>query len=536
MPYLAGDTFTMIRREKLFLYLRIFLFIVYFVNGVICIRWNWLVSDETDHLSYGLRMLKGQPQKIFPYDDASTMPISAINALPRAIEQSMKPGLVKNDGGVRDALNGRYMTLLVCMLIGVFIYKWSRELWGEEGGLLSLFLFVFCPNLIANSTVVGTDTFAALFTLTSAYYFYRFLRFSGWRAFVLFSINLGLALISKQSLMLLPLIYAIVALGVLLKRRRLFSGLKLNIARFFVLSVIVLLIINMAFLFNGTGKSLTAYQFRSEPFLNLQQVKFLNNAPLPLPAPFIEGLDLVRHMISLGSGHEKVSMKSYLFGSYFTGNDRWYYYSVVTIFKTPLSVLILLFAVIFAYIKRIRSHAAFISTGLPLFIAFFFFFFISFNNTSQHGLRHLMMIYPLFYVCIGQVMQWKFSRKKIATGILVLYSLATFYSYFPNLVPYTNELLWNKSKVYKVFASANIDYGQTWKCIDEYLKSHPGVRQATSTPATGRLLVNINDFVGLRDTNEFAWLRKFRPVTHVAHTHLLFEITGEDLRQAGLKQ
>jgi len=28
-------------------------------------------------------------------------------------------------------MHGRYMTLLVCLLIGIYIYKWSKELFGE---------------------------------------------------------------------------------------------------------------------------------------------------------------------------------------------------------------------------------------------------------------------------------------------------------------------------------------------------------------------------------------------------------------------
>src|SRR5436190_15666805 len=173
--------------NRLYTYLRILLFAVYFINGIIVINLNSVASDETDHMYYGIRMLKGRPQKINPYEDGSTMPVSALNALPRAAEQILHPGLNKTDGGMSDAIHGRYITLLICLLAGIFVYRWSNEMFGEKAGLFSLFLFVFCPNLQANIPLVGTDAYAMLFTLSSAYYFRKFVLYSGWQNFILFS-------------------------------------------------------------------------------------------------------------------------------------------------------------------------------------------------------------------------------------------------------------------------------------------------------------------------------------------------------------
>ena len=133
----------MLRKRGMHFYLVLVLFIFYLINGVFVIRMNSITSDEMDHWSYGKRILKMQSQKIYTYDDASAMPITALNALPRAVVQLINPGLQKTDGGVSDIMNGRYVTLLVCLLIGVYIYWWSKELFGEKAGLFSLFLFAF---------------------------------------------------------------------------------------------------------------------------------------------------------------------------------------------------------------------------------------------------------------------------------------------------------------------------------------------------------------------------------------------------------
>ena len=71
-------------RSHLFL---AFIILVYLVNGIIAIPTLSITADEGSHLSYGIRMLKGNPERIDPEKDNSKMPISVINALPRAVEQ-----------------------------------------------------------------------------------------------------------------------------------------------------------------------------------------------------------------------------------------------------------------------------------------------------------------------------------------------------------------------------------------------------------------------------------------------------------------
>ena len=525
----------MAESNRLYFYLRIFLFAVYFINGVIAINSNSVASDETDHLYYGQRMLKGQPQKVNPYEDGSTMPVSALNALPRAVEQLVHPNLKKTDGGTSDAINGRYITLLICVLAGIFIYRWSAESFGEKAGLFSLFLFVFCPNLQANIPLVGTDAYAMLFTLTSAYYFRKFILLSGSRYFILFSAHTGMAQVVKQSMFLLPIFFAVIALLVLLQRKSLVKRFKINFGRLLVFIVVVALIINIAFLFNGTGKSLSQYQFKSNTFLSIREWPVINKIPLPLPVPFLEGFDLVKNMLSMGSGNPEVSGRSYLFGNYFTGNSKWYYYSVVILFKTPLTVLVLLVAAVVVYFKKPLSKTTFFAVGFPLLLAFLFIIFISLNNTSQHGTRHLLMIYPLFYCCLGQVVNWKLFRTRTALPVVILYGLTTFYFYFPNLLSYTNELIWDKKNAYKILASTNIDHGQCGYSLKKYLNKHPLVRFPTNNPEPGEFIVGINNYLDLKSTGESAWLRNFEPFDHVSHCYLLFKVTETDLIQKRLK-
>src|ERR1700722_9240924 len=89
--------------------LLLLILLLYLLNGVFYLRAQSLTFDETSHLSYATRVLKGHPERIYQTDN-SKMPISIINLIPRIIAQLLNPGLKKTDYGVNDVYAGRYIT------------------------------------------------------------------------------------------------------------------------------------------------------------------------------------------------------------------------------------------------------------------------------------------------------------------------------------------------------------------------------------------------------------------------------------------
>ena len=506
------------------------MFAVYLINGFIAIPKNSVTYDEMDHWSYGKRILKLQPEKVYPYDDGSAMPISGLNALPRAIEQLLTPGLLKTDGGFSDIMHGRYVTLIICLLTGFFIYRWSKELFGENAAIFSLFLFVFCPNLNGHGILLTTDAFTALFTISTFYFFWKFSNQSGWKYFILFSLSLAVAQLVKYTMLHLFILLAAISVLQLIKRKTLISNWKINLKRLAVLSTIILIVINTGYFFNNTGRSLSTIETRSSTFTNLKS-SVISNIPIPLPGPYIEGLDLTMHMNELGAGNPNVSGVNYLLGEKRSGTGFWNYYLVSFFFKTPVSVLlILLSAIVFLFIrKRKEGHP---STMIFLLgIATYFLILLGLQVNSQVGLRHVILIYPLLYVLAGSVWSFSFFQNKLKYIIppIAVYVVATFYFYFPNLISYTNEFITDKKTAYKTFADSNLDFGQGWFTIEQYLKKHPDVKLASEEPAAGKFAVGINDFLDLNRTGKYAWLSKFKPDSHIRHCFLLFTIRPEDL-------
>ncbi|TMI85613.1 MAG: glycosyltransferase family 39 protein, partial [Bacteroidetes bacterium] len=321
------------------------LFLIYLVNGLIYIPQQSIMSDEGDHFDYAIRFVKGHPEKIKPFDDASTMPVSALNTIPRVAEQLFHPGLKKTDWGSEDIVHGRYITLLISLLIGLYVYLWSKDLFGKTASVVSLLLFVFCPNIAAHAGVFGTDVYSALFTIVPLYHFWKYSQSHTIKQFVLFSIALALAQLCKQSLTFLyPIFLLLFLMQVLYKRnfKSLYSKLALRNLLFFIL--IQLFILNAGFQFKGTGKSLSNYSFRSHFFQKIQQnFHFIGNPPLPVPSPYLEGLDCTKTIDEMGPGHPESSAKVYLLGKSKEGKGFWNYYFVVLFFKTPIPLLLSFF-------------------------------------------------------------------------------------------------------------------------------------------------------------------------------------------------
>jgi len=121
--------------DKYHALLRTVLFAVFLLNGIFYIPCQSITADEGDHYNYAVRFVKGHPEKIRPFDDASAMPVSAINTAPRVAQQLLHPHLHRNDFGTSDIVNGRYLTLLISLFIGFYVYRWSKDLYGKRAAL-----------------------------------------------------------------------------------------------------------------------------------------------------------------------------------------------------------------------------------------------------------------------------------------------------------------------------------------------------------------------------------------------------------------
>lgn len=511
---------------------------IHFALCATSIRHKSLTHDEPAHFEYGLKLLTGDSTR---FDD-SKMPISALNALAVAHElDADAPSLGVTFEGTQRA---RLVTALFSVLLGLLVFHWARLLYGSLPALLSLLVYVFEPNILAHGALITTDLFSALVTTLTLYCFWRFTKEGAWKWGIGAAVFAGLAQITKYTCILL---YPILLLILLVQRRHEIGRILrskdwqafrqatkrfLLVAGLFVL--VSLAVINVGFLFNRTFTPLRDYRFRSELFQSLQKLPVLSSLPLPLPYPYLEGLDWVRDIERRGG----TSGNLYLLGERRQNKGFPSYYLVAFLFKVPLGLQVL-FALAVVRCLRRPSGSAFASSEVFLLVPFLaYFIYFSLFYRTQVGLRHLLIVFPLFLTFAGSLIRdWETWPKNARFGVaaLALCQILSVLSYHPHYIPYFNELVWNRNLSYKILADSNLDWGQDQFLLQDFLAANPGVINEPEKPVAERIVLRANLLTGVFDPDRYAWLRdNFEPVGNLGYSYLLFDIGEKRLRELGL--
>lgn len=495
----------------------------YVFNGIYYLQTQSLTYDEGPFYYYAVRYLKGQPERINPVSDNSKTPIIALNTLPRIVEELFGGKKTKTDYGFSDVFAGRYISLFASLFIILFVFQWSKELYGKHGGLFSALLISLCPGIISNSALVTTDIYSVLSLLATMYFFWKFWKKGSMRVFILFSVSVAVAQLVKQSLFHL---YVVIPLCFLCLYKK---GDTINWKSAFRYIVIFLLInlfiINAGYYFYQSGQKISAYYFKSDLFISTQKI-FPSWLPVPFPKPFIEGLDMAKYYDQIGGGLENSSFgKVTILGNSFTGRGVWYYYIVTLLYKTPISYFVLLLWAILVAIKK-RTGKVMDNNIIFLFLpVLYFLFLMSFFYKTQCGLRHVIFIYPLITVYLGSIInniQTIFQKSLLL--VLSVYLFASVLSYWKNYYPYTNELITTKKFAYKYVGASNLNYSGNSYFVKKYLREHPEVKRAPHKPQSGFFVITVSSYLDNLNLHTHKWLECYEPIAHIGHSFLLLKV------------
>jgi 4-amino-4-deoxy-L-arabinose transferase-like glycosyltransferase len=513
-------------------YIVTILFTLYLVNGLLYMWRQSLTYDERDHFHFAIQLLKGNTQRA-GLSDYSKMPVSVLNALPRVVEQFIHRDLKKTDQGVSDILHGRYITLLISLLIGLYVFKWASELYGEKAGLFSLFLFVFCPNCLAHAVLVTTDAYSVLLLLTVLYYLWRWLSSGSKRDFLIFCVLTGVAQLVKQQLFHLYVIISCLLLLHFLAGDNRVIDWRAFFKKAGIFVLINLLVINAGFLFQGFGTPLADYHFMSGLFQGLQKhLSLAGRIPLPLPVSFVDGLDKAKYLDALGGGFPNSGNGNVqILGHSSNGGSFWYFYPVTCLFKTPIAVLVLIGWSLLLLLRKERLRSIARNELFLLLPVVYFFIQMDLFYKSQTNIRQILFIYPLLYVCCGLLFRYVSTvRGKRVMAFLCAAYLVSVFSYFRDYIPYTNEFIPDKKMAYQVVGAANLNFGQGQDRLEEYLRAHPGLFPVGREPGPGRQYMAIDDFLDGWNRHRTDWIKSFTPVDHIAHCYLIFDIKAGQLK------
>jgi len=418
----------------------------------------------------------------------------------------------------------RLPMLLLMLLLGVYVFKWASQLYGNKAGLLALFLYTFSPTLIAHGRYVTTDVGAAAAFFIATYYLIKWLKDPRRKNLIIAGLVFGLALLTKFSLPILLIPYFIfltIVWSLLAKdQKRHFPRLLKSLFLLLLIGLIGLALVWPVYQFHTWNYPVQRQKADTEFILKsfggvfgarqlADLVVWMSDKPILRPyAQFFLGLLMVTQR-ALGGN------TTYFLGEVSAAGWR-YYFPVVFLIKVPLVflILILISILLAAYqIKKpfwqapgsrisqwIKDH--FIEFASLSFIALYW--ASSLTSNLNIGVRHVLPTFPFLYLLVsGQVSKWfkiswqpileKFQFSlieilRVAKGFVIIF-LKTYFKYllviillvwyalgtiriYPHFLAYFNELVGGPSQGYQYVTDSNLDWGQDLKRLAQFVEEN----------------------------------------------------------------
>jgi len=206
------------------------LLIFVFTIAVLSMKDDSLTMDESAHLPAGYSYLTQKDMRLNPehpplIKDLAALPLlfikdikfpSNIPAWQQDVNGQWDFGrfFLYQTGNPAEQMIfwGRIPMILVLILLGFYVFKWARELFGNCASLLALFLFSFSPTFLAHGRLITTDVGAAAGVFIASYYFIRALRDPSKKNIVVAGVVFGIAQLLKFSVILLVPFFVLLGL------------------------------------------------------------------------------------------------------------------------------------------------------------------------------------------------------------------------------------------------------------------------------------------------------------------------------------
>ncbi|MCX5793428.1 MAG: hypothetical protein NTY45_14600 [Elusimicrobia bacterium] len=451
--------------------------------------------------------------------------------------------LYQNSVPAERLLNtSRYFTFFLwTFLFILFLYILAAGLGGTDAALAAVIIFCFMPVFLASDTRASTDAAAAAFFLGAVAAAFRFCRQPAaaavlkkksrpvegrflFRWAALAGLLAGLAMASGFSMVsLAPLIAGLWLADAYLNR-----GLKPRRVAWYTV------------VFLAQAGFIVALVYRFRPGLYLEEF-----------SAALSGLGQARSY--------------FVWGHYPTGG-AWWSLPLAFAVKTPLAVLFLAGAGIFARFKKNREFLLWAAVPPAVY-------FVVLAGTGRPDYGHLLPIMPFAALAAGLGADHiNKGRKYYLAAVGVLLSLSWGFLMFrahPHYTAYFNELAGGPAGGYRFFVESALDRGQEIKTLAAYLEregnppvilsyfgaAHPenyGIKYvpletsayielagsgasvcATATETGGMkkllLAVSATNLQGVYspDKETFAWLKVRKPVFTAGYSIFLYDLTAD---------
>lgn len=411
----------------------------------------------------------------------------------------------------------RFGPIFIMLLLGFLLFYFAKKYFGNKVAVLSLFLYVFSPTILAHGRYVTTDVGAAFGFFIGIFSFLTFIfalnryvkgaaNYFPQKKLIYAGILLGIAELTKFStFLLIPFLALLTFLAFIIWGRQ---RILLNFARYFgsllIIFIIAYLIVGMVYVFNMWDYPM-AHQVNDTKFiLSSFSINSLKNLDIKMAQN-----PILRYWAEYGLGLLMVAQRSQGGNTtYFLGEVSstawWYYFPLVYLMKESLPILILIFLAIFISLYQVIRYkflfsrfyywlkGHFVEFSMLLFIIIYW--LISITSNLNIGIRHLIPTLPFIYILtskkIIEILKWKKlevtpflllnikkfifsflkqSIKYLFFAILIFWQIFAITFAWPNFLSYFNEFIGSENG-YKYVVDSNVDWGQDLKRLAQFIK------------------------------------------------------------------
>ncbi len=458
-------------------------------------------SDECAHLAAGVRVLSTGDFDLYAVNPPLPKVWAALPVMlesPRVSWKAMDPNpALRKEWNVGQefiwANSTRSLWLFVLARwasipwawLGLFLcFFWARELYGSLAGLAAAGLWAFSPAILANAALVTPDIPATTMGLAVLYAFRHYLHKPTWKRTVLVGGLLGIAELTKMTLLLLyPLLGLLLAVSIGSTRRTERHTAR-RLSEFAACVVVSLIVLNAGYLFHGTGQQLGDREFYSETLGGVREDwntpgnrfrgTVMGNIPLPFPAAYVTGLDLQKRDFE---GHWR-PMYSYLRGHQQLGG-WWYYYLYCLLVKVPVGTWVLSLAAVASLTTTSSAASAkrWRETALLWLPPLLLFGFVSTQTGFSRYYRYILPAAPfvmiglsrVFSPCVWQRRPWV---TWLGTSGMVSMIVASLWVY-PHSIAFFNLPSGGPANGHWHLLDSNVDWGQDLYCLRDWINQHP---------------------------------------------------------------
>jgi len=390
---------------------------------------------------------------------------------------------------------GRMPMLSVLLLLGIYLFKWTRELFGNRASLLALFLFSFSPTFLAHGRLVTTDVGAATGIFIATYYFIKFLKEKTKKSLIIAGITLGLAELTKFSaILLLPFFGVLIFVWAVSQTAGWRSFLKtflIYLGYFIAIIAIAYLVVFPFYQYlvlnypaerqvRDSRFLLSSFAFR--PLANL--VVWLADKPV-LRAYGQYALGLLMVMQRATGGHT-----TYFLGEVSAAGWKSYFPFVYLVKETLTFHVLTLTALLYSLwrlierwpnkpfwqngFRRIFQWSELHLPELAMLVFIGLYWASSINSPLNIGVRHLLPTFPFVMVLVGgtisQLLKPPYLKVKFGfLAILILWQTIAIVRIYPHFLSYFNELIGGPNNAYIYTVDSNLDWGQDLKRLKKWL-------------------------------------------------------------------